>query len=178
MDFKNSETYANLEKAFAGESQARNKYSYFAEVAESEGLHYIADVFKETAENEKAHAKLWAAELSKIGGTADNLKAAAFGENYEWTDMYEDFAKTAEKEGFDKIAAKLRAVGEIEKRHEERFIALLKLVEMDRVFERAGEVMWVCRVCGHVEIGKKAPEVCPVCYHSRAYFEVADAEKV
>ena len=176
MELKNTKTYENLEKAFAGESQARNKYSYFAEVAEKEGYHYIADVFRKTADNEMAHAKLWSAELGKIGGTADNLKSAANGENYEWTDMYEKFAEDAEKEGFDKIAEKFRAVGKIERMHEERFLELLKLVEMEKVFERCEEVMWVCRVCGHVEIGKKAPDVCPVCYHSKAYFEIENKE--
>ena len=176
MELKNSKTHANLEKAFAGESQARNKYTYFAEVVESEGYHYIADIFRKTADNEKAHAKLWSAELGKIGGTADNLKSAANGENYEWTDMYEKFAETAEEEGFDKIAEKFRAVGKIERMHEERFLEMLKMVEMDKVFERCEEVMWVCRVCGHVEIGKKAPDVCPVCYHARAYFEVENKD--
>lgn len=167
-----SRTHENLEKAFAGESQARNKYSYFAEVAESEGYHQIAEIFYKTAENEKSHAKLWAAELGKIGGTADNLKAAAAGEHYEWTEMYDEFAKTAEEEGFTKLAEKFRRVAQIERMHEERFLALLKNVEMNKVFEKCEETMWICRVCGHVHMGKKAPEVCPVCYHAQAYFEM------
>ena len=170
--YSGTQTEKNLLAAFAGESQARNKYTYFASKAKKEGYEQISALFQKTADNEKAHAKLWSAELGKIGGTADNLKAAANGENYEWTDMYEHFAEVAEEEGFDKIAEKFRAVGKIERMHEERFLELLKLVEMDKVFERCDEVMWVCRVCGHVEIGKKAPDVCPVCYHARAYFEV------
>ncbi len=174
MELKNSKTYKNLEAAFAGESQARNKYTYFAEVAQKEGYFGIADIFKKTADNEKAHAKLWAAELGKIGGTEDNLKSAAEGENYEWTDMYEDFAKTAEEEGFPGLAVKFRAIGKIEEEHEKRFLELLKDVKMNRIFEKSSEVMWVCRVCGHIVIGKKAPEACPVCYHKKEYFEAVE----
>ena len=172
MDLKQTKTFQNLEKAFGGESQARNKYTYFAEVAESEGYHQIAEIFRITADNEKMHAKLWAAELGKIGGTAQNLKTAAEGEHWEWSDMYEDFAKTAEEEGFVKLAEKFRRVASVERNHEARFLALLKNVETNQVFEKCEEVMWICRVCGHIEIGKKAPEHCPVCYHSREYFEL------
>lgn len=172
MDIKQTKTYENLQAAFGGESQARNKYSYFAEVAESEGFHQIAEIFRVTAENEKMHAKLWAAELGKIGGTTQNLKDAANGEHWEWAEMYEDFAKTAEEEGFSKVAEKFRRVASVERNHEERFLALLKNVETGQVFEKCEEVMWICRVCGHIEIGKKAPEHCPVCYHSYHYFEV------
>lgn len=172
MDYSNTKTRANLEKAFGGESQARNKYTYFAEVAESEGYHQIAEIFRVTAENEKMHAKLWAAELGKIGGTTNNLKAAAEGEHWEWAEMYESFAKDAEEEGFPHIAEKFRRVASVERSHEERFLALLKNVETNQVFSKCEETMWICRVCGHIEIGKSAPEHCPVCFHDQGYFEV------
>lgn len=172
MDKGNCKTRENLEAAFGGESQARNKYTYFAEVAESEGYHQIAEIFRVTAENEKMHAKLWAAELGKIGGTADNLKAAAEGEHWEWAEMYEDFAKTAQDEGFVKLAEKFRRVASVERSHEERFLALLKNIETQQVFSKCEEVVWICRVCGHMEIGKSAPDMCPVCYHSQGYFEL------
>ena len=172
MELKGSRTEQNLVAAFAGESQARNKYTYFENVARREGYEQIAGIFKETADNEKEHAKLWFRELQGIGSTADNLGAAANGENYEWTDMYEDFAKTAEAEGFPELAAKFRAVGEIEKHHEERYRALLKNVEAAAVFEKSEVKVWECRNCGHIVVGTKAPEVCPVCNHPQAYFEV------
>ena len=167
-----TKTEKNLQAAFAGESQARNKYTYFAEVAQREGYEQIAEIFLTTARNEQEHARLWFAALDGINGTAANLKAAAEGENYEWTDMYEQFAKDAEEEGFPELAAKFRAVGAIERAHEERYRKLLDNVEMQRVFEKAGECMWECRICGHLVMGKKAPEVCPVCGYSQAYFEV------
>ena len=170
--FAGTKTEKNLAAAFAGESQARNKYTYFASVARKEGYQQIAELFEETASNEKQHAKLWFQHLNGIGSTAENLKAAAAGENYEWTDMYAQFAKEAEEEGFPEFAAKFRAVGAIEKAHEERYLKLLKNVEMQQVFEKAGECMWECRICGHLVVGKKAPEVCPVCGYSQAYFEV------
>ena len=164
-----TKTEKNLWTAFAGESQARNKYDYFAGVARKEGFQQIAAIFEETASNEKAHAKIWFKELQGIGNTAENLKAAASGENYEWTDMYEGFAKTAEAEGFAELAAQFRAVGAIEKAHEERFLKLLNNVEMKQVFEKSEEVMWQCRECGHLVIGKKAPEICPVCAHPQSF---------
>ena len=172
MDLKGSKTEKNLQTAFAGESQARNKYTYFASVAKKEGYEQIAAIFTQTAENEKEHAKLWFKALGELGSTAENLKAAAGGENYEWTDMYATFAKEAEEEGFTKLAYQFRAVAAIEKAHEERYLALLKNVEMQKVFEKSEETMWECRNCGHLVIGKKAPEVCPVCAHPQAYFEV------
>lgn len=172
MELKGSKTEKNLQAAFAGESQARNKYTYFASVARKEGYEQIAAIFEETANNEKEHAKMWFKELGGIGNTAENLKAAASGENFEWTDMYETFAKEAEEEGFNDIAYKFRAVGKIEKAHEERYLKLLKNVEMKAVFEKSEEIMWECRNCGHLVIGKKAPQVCPVCAHSQSYFEV------
>ena len=171
-DLKGTKTAANLAAAFAGESQARNKYTYFASVAKKEGYEQIAAIFEATANNEKEHAKMWFRELGGIGTTAENLLAAAEGENYEWTDMYETFAKEAEEEGFTALAWKFRAVAAIEKSHEERYRALLSNVEMQKVFEKADETMWECRNCGHLVIGKKAPEVCPVCAHPKAYFEV------
>ena len=171
-ELKGTKTEANLKAAFAGESQARNKYTYFASVAKKEGYEQIAAIFQETADNEKEHAKMWFKALSGIGSTADNLKAAAEGENYEWTDMYATFAKEAEEEGFVELAAKFRMVGAIEKAHEERYLALLNNVEMKTVFEKAEETMWQCRNCGHLVVGKKAPEVCPVCAHPQSYFEV------
>ncbi len=170
--YDGTKTQKNLEAAFAGESQARNKYTYFASVAKKEGYEQIAAIFLETAENEKEHAKMWFKELEGIGTTAENLKAAASGENYEWTDMYEEFAKTAEEEGFKELAFKFRAVGKIEKSHEERYLALLDNVEMNKVFEKSEQVMWKCRNCGHLVVGKKAPAVCPVCQHPQSYFEV------
>ncbi len=172
MELKGSKTERNLMEAFAGESQARNKYTYFASVAKKEGYEQIAAIFLKTAENEKEHAKLWFKALGELGDTAQNLAAAAAGENYEWTDMYDRFAKEAEEEGFKVIAAKFRMVAKIEKSHEERYLALLNNVEMQKVFEKAEEVMWECRNCGHLVIGKKAPAACPVCAHPQSFFEV------
>ena len=172
MELKGSKTEKNLLAAFAGESQARNKYTYFASVAKKEGYEQIAAIFLQTAENEKEHAKLWFKELGELGTTAENLKAAAEGENYEWTDMYAKMAEEAEEEGFKAIAAKFRAVAKVEKAHEERYLALLHNVEMQKVFEKSEEVMWECRNCGHLVIGKKAPAMCPVCAHPQSYFEV------
>ena len=167
-----TKTEKNLEAAFAGESQARNKYTYFASVAKKEGYEQIAELFSKTADNEKEHAKLWFKELNGIGSTADNLKHAADGENYEWTDMYEEFAKTAEEEGFAELAMKFRLVAAIEKRHEERYRALLNNVETAAVFEKSEVKVWECRNCGHIVIGVKAPEVCPTCAHPKSYFEI------
>ncbi len=174
MDLKGSKTEQNLLAAFAGESQARNKYTYFASKAKKDGYEQIAAIFEETANNEKEHAKMWFKELhgGEVPSTVENLLAAAEGENYEWTDMYEGFAKTAEEEGFKAIAAKFRAVGEIEKHHEERYRKLLKNIEDEVVFSREGESIWICRNCGHIVVGKKAPAVCPVCAHSQSYFEL------
>ena len=172
MNLKGTKTEQNLLAAFAGESQARNKYTYFASVAKKEGYEQIAAIFTQTAENEKEHAKLWFKELGELGDTAANLKAAAEGENYEWTEMYESFARDAEEEGFTALAYKFRAVAKIERSHEERYLKLLNNVEMKAVFEKAEEVMWECRNCGHLVIGKKAPKVCPVCAHPESYFEV------
>ena len=172
MELKGSKTEKNLMEAFAGESQARNKYTYFASKAKKEGFEQIAAIFNQTADNEKEHAKLWFKLLGGIGNTAENLLAAAEGENYEWTDMYDTFAKEAEEEGFVEIAAKFRAVAKIERSHEERYRALLNNVEMQKVFEKSEEIMWECRNCGHLVMGKKAPEVCPVCEHPQSYFEV------
>ena len=174
MDLKGSKTEKNLLEAFAGESQARNKYTYFASKAKKDGYEQIAAIFEETANNEKEHAKMWFKELNggEVPSTIDNLKAAADGENYEWTDMYDTFAKEAEEEGFKAIAAKFRAVGEIEKHHEERYRKLLKNIEDAVVFSREGDSIWICRNCGHVVIGKKAPGVRPVCNHPQSYFEV------
>lgn len=174
MELKGTKTEKNLMAAFAGESQARNKYTYFASVARKEGYEQIAAIFLKTAENEKEHAKLWFKYLDGIGNTAQNLKAAAEGENYEWTDMYDTFAKEAEEEGFKELAEKFRAVGRIEKTHEERYRTLLNNVETNAVFEKAGERMWECRNCGHIVVGKAAPEICPVCNHPRSYFEVRE----
>ena len=172
MDYKGTKTEQNLMAAFAGESQARNKYTYFASVAKKEGYEQIAAIFQKTADNEKEHAKMWFKELKGIGDTKANLLAAAEGEYYEWTDMYKTFADEAEAEGFKELAAKFRAVAEIEKSHEERYRRLLDNVEMNKVFEKAGETMWECRNCGHLVVGKKAPEICPVCAHPKSYFEV------
>ena len=171
--YSGTQTEKNLQAAFAGESQARNKYTYFASQAKKDGFEQIADLFLKTADNEKEHAKMWFKELEGIGSTADNLKAAADGENYEWTDMYEGFAKTAEEEGFKALAAKFRAVAAIEKRHEERYRALLKNVEMQQVFEKSEVKVWECRNCGHIIVGTKAPEACPVCLHPKSYFEIS-----
>lgn len=170
--YKGTKTELNLQAAFAGESQARNKYTYFASKAKKEGFEQIAALFLKTADNEKEHAKMWFKALNGIGSTAENLLHAAEGENYEWTDMYAEFAKVAEEEGFTDLAEKFRMVGEIEKAHEERYRALLNNIEMQKVFEKSEETMWECRNCGHIVIGKKAPEVCPVCAHPRSYFEV------
>ena len=172
MELKGTKTEQNLMTAFAGESQARNKYTYFASVARKEGYEQIAAIFQQTADNEKEHAKLWVKYLGGIGDTAANLKAAAEGENYEWTDMYATFADEAEAEGFKELAYKFRAVAAIEKTHEERYLALLNNVEMKAVFEKAGETMWECRNCGHLVVGKAAPAMCPVCAHPQSYFEV------
>ena len=170
--YAGTQTEKNLEAAFAGESQARNKYTYFASKAKKEGFEQIAALFEETANNEKEHAKLWFKELNGIGSTAENLAAAADGENYEWTDMYDGFAKTAEAEGLPELAARFRGVAAIEKRHEERYRALLKNVETAQVFERSEVKVWECRNCGHIVVGTKAPEICPVCSHPKAYFEI------
>ena len=170
--YSGTQTEKNLEAAFAGESMARNKYTYFASKAKKEGFEQIAAIFEETANNEKEHAKLWFKELEGIGDTAQNLGAAADGENYEWTDMYEGFAKTAEQEGFPALAARFRMVAAIEKRHEERYRALLKNVETAQVFEKSEVKVWECRNCGHIVVGTKAPQICPVCQHPQSYFEV------
>ncbi|MBR4495918.1 MAG: rubrerythrin family protein [Acholeplasmatales bacterium] len=170
--YAGTQTEKNLEAAFAGESQARNKYTYFASVAKKEGYEQIAELFLKTADNEKEHAKMWFKELNGIGDTKANLKAAADGENYEWTDMYEGFAKTAEEEGFYELAKKFRLVAAIEKRHEERYRALLKNVETMQVFEKSEVKIWECRNCGHIVIGTKAPDVCPTCNHPQSYFEI------
>lgn len=172
MDIKGTRTEANLMSAFAGETQARSKYAYFAQAARNEGFQQIADIFEETAENEKAHAFMWFELLGGLSNTTANLESAASGEHFEWTDMYEKFAKEAEEEGFADIARKFRQVAEIEAWHEKRFLQLLSNVQLQQVFERTGEVMWVCRNCGHIVIGKKAPEKCPVCSYPKSYFEV------
>lgn len=170
--YSGTQTEKNLEAAFAGESQARNKYTYFASVAKKEGYEQMAALFLKTADNEKEHAKMWFKELKGLGDTAANLAAAADGENYEWTDMYDGFAKTAEAEGFPELAAKFRAVAAIEKHHEERYRALLHNIETAEVFEKSDVKVWECRNCGHIVVGTKAPEICPVCAHPQAYFEV------
>ena len=170
--YSGTQTEKNLEAAFAGESQARNKYTYFASKAKKEGFEQIAALFLETADNEKEHAKLWFKELNGIGDTAENLAAAAEGENYEWTDMYAGFAKTAEEEGFPELAEKFRGVAAIEKRHEERYRALLHNVETAEVFKRSEVKVWECRNCGHIVVDTEAPEICPVCAHPQAYFEL------
>ena len=172
MNLKGTKTEQNLMTAFAGESQARNKYTYFASVAKKEGYEQISALFAKTAENEKEHAKMWFKLLGGLGNTAQNLADAAAGENYEWTDMYATFAKEADEEGFHDIAEKFRAVAAIEKSHEERYRKLLANVEMQQVFEKGEMTMWECRNCGHLVMGKKAPEVCPVCAHPKSYFEV------
>ena len=172
--YAGTQTEKNLLAAFAGESEARNKYTFFASKARKEGYEQIAALFLKTAENEKEHAKLWFKELEGIGDTAENLQAAAEGENYEWTDMYEDFAKTAETEGFTELAHRFRLVAAIEKHHEERYRALLHNVEMAEVFAKSEVKVWECRNCGHIVIGTSAPEVCPTCNHPRSYFEVRE----
>lgn len=172
MELKGSKTEKNLELAFAGESQARNKYTYFASVAKKEGYEQIAEIFTETANNEKEHAKIWFKLLGGISNTKNNLLSAAEGENYEWTDMYKEFERVALEEGFVEIANKFKAVGQIEKQHEERFLKLLNNVEMKKVFEKTEEVMWECMNCGHLVIGKKAPNICPVCNHPQGFFEI------
>ena len=172
--YAGTQTEKNLHAAFAGESQARNKYTYFASVAKKEGYEQISALFLKTAENEKEHAKMWFKELKGIGNTAQNLEAAADGENYEWTDMYDEFAKTAEEEGFAELAEKFRAVAAIEKAHEERYRKLLKNVETAQVFEKSEVKVWECRNCGHIVVGTAAPDVCPVCAHPQSYFEVRE----
>lgn len=170
--YAGTETEKNLKTAFSGESEARNKYTFFASVAKREGYEQIAALFQKTADNEKEHAKMWFKELAGIGDTAYNLEAAAEGENYEWTDMYAGFADTAEKEGFPELAAKFRLIAEIEKHHEERYRALLKNVETAKVFEKSEVKVWECRNCGHIVVGTSAPEICPACAHPQSYFEV------
>ena len=170
--YKGTKTEQNLATAFAGESEARNKYTYFASAARKAGYEQIAAIFEKTADNEKEHAKLWFKELNGLGDTAANLTAAAAGENYEWTDMYARFAKDAEAEGFTELATRFRGVAEVERAHEKRYLALLKNVQMQTVFEKSEIVMWECRNCGHLMMGKRVPDVCPVCEHPRAYFEL------
>ena len=170
--YAGTQTEKNLREAFSGESEARNKYTFFASVAKKEGYEQISALFQKTADNEKEHAKMWFKELQGIGDTAQNLLHAAEGENYEWTDMYDDFARTAEAEGFPELANKFRMVGEIEKHHEERYRALLHNVEMKEVFAKSEVKVWECRNCGHIVVGTAAPEVCPVCAHPQSYFEV------
>lgn len=172
--YEGTQTEKNLEAAFAGESQARNKYTYFASVAKKEGYEQISALFLKTADNEKEHAKMWFKELQGIGTTPQNLEAAADGENYEWTDMYEEFAKTAEEEGFKALAAKFRMVAAIEKAHEERYRALLKNIEMNAVFQKSEVKIWECRNCGHIVVGTKAPKICPVCAHPQSFFEIRE----
>ena len=170
--YSGTQTEKNLAAAFAGESQARNKYTYFASRAKKDGFEQIASIFQQTADNEKEHAKMWFKALGELGDTAQNLLHAAEGENYEWTDMYDDFAKTAEEEGFKALAAKFRMVGEIEKHHEERYRALLRNVEAQEVFKKSEVKVWECRNCGHIVVGTEAPEICPTCSHPKSYFEL------
>ena len=170
--YQGTQTEKNLMAAFSGESEARNKYTYFASVAKKEGYEQISALFLKTADNEKEHAKMWFKELEGIGNTAANLVSAANGENYEWTDMYAGFAKTAEEEGFPELAAKFRLVAEVEKHHEERYRALLKNVETQEVFKKSSVKVWECRNCGHIVVGVEAPSVCPTCNHPQAYFEI------
>jgi len=172
--YAGTQTEKNLATAFAGESQARNKYTYFASVAKKEGYEQISAIFTKTAENEKEHAKMWFKELGELGTTTENLAAAADGENYEWTDMYDGFAKTAEDEGFPALAAKFRAVAAIEKAHEERYRALLNNVETKQVFAKSSVKVWECRNCGHIVVGTEAPAACPVCAHPQSYFEIRE----
>ena len=170
--YHGTKTEKNLQTAFAGESQARNKYTYYASKAKKDGYEQLAAIFEETANNEKEHAKMWFKELNELGNTAQNLEAAANGENYEWTDMYAEFAKTADEEGFPELAEKFRGVAEIEKHHEERYRALLRNVETKQVFEKSTVKVWECRNCGHIVVGTKAPDICPVCAHPQSYFEI------
>ena len=170
--YAGTKTEKNLEEAFSGESQARNKYTFFAAVAQSEGYEQLAELFLKTARNEQEHARMWFEALGGIGGTAANLLAAAEGENYEWTDMYDRMAQEADEEGFPEIAAAMRGVAAIEKHHEQRYRRLLKNIEEGIVFSREGDTIWKCRNCGHIVVGKKAPEVCPVCQHPQSYFEI------
>ena len=172
MNLKGTKTEKNLWEAFAGESQARNKYDYFASKAKKDGYVQIAALFEETAKNEKEHAKLWFKHLEGIGSTPENLAAAAEGENYEWTDMYATFAREAREEGFEELAKQFEGVAAIEKEHEERYRKLLKNIEDELVFSRDGDVIWQCSNCGHIQVGKKAPELCPVCAHPKAYFQL------
>ena len=172
--YAGTKTEQNLKDAFSGESQARNKYTYYASAAKKAGYEQMSALYLETADQEKEHAKMWFKELQGIGSTADNLLSAAEGENYEWTDMYETFAKDAEEEGFPELAAKFRGVGAIEKHHEERYLKLLNNVEMQKVFEKSEIVMWQCRECGNLVIGPRAPEICPVCSHPQAYFQLQE----
>ena len=174
MDLKGSKTEANLMAAFAGESQARNKYTYYASKAKKEGYEQIAAIFQETADNEKEHAKIWFKLLhdGEVPTTTENLKDAAAGENFEWTDMYAEFAKTAKEEGFDRIAYLFEAVGKIEKEHEERYKKLLENIDADEVYKKTGVRIWKCRNCGHIHVGEEAPKVCPVCAHPQSYFEI------
>lgn len=171
-ELKGTKTEQNLLAAFAGESQARNKYTYYASAAKKEGYEQIAAFFEETANNEKEHAKMWFKQLNGIGTTIENLEAAAGGENYEWTDMYPSFAKTAKEEGFDAIARLFERVAEIEKKHEERYKTLLKNIKDEKVFKRDENTIWICRNCGHIHIGSEPPKACPACWHSQSYFEI------
>ena len=171
-DIKGTKTEQNLLAAFAGESQARNKYTYFASVAKKEGYEQIAALFQETADNEREHAKMWFKQLNGIGTTEQNLEHAASGENYEWTDMYPGFAKTANEEGFTAIAKLFERIAEIEKKHEERYKALLKNIQEGKVFKREGETMWICRNCGYIHFGTEPPKACPACTHAQSYFEI------
>ena len=171
--YAGTKTEKNLMSAFSGESEARNKYTYFASKAKKEGFEQIADIFLKTADNEKEHAKMWFKELDGLGNTMQNLTSAADGENYEWTDMYESYAKTAEEEGFPELARKFRLVAAIEKHHEERYRALIKNIELSEVFAKSEIKIWECRNCGHIVVGEKAPEVCPTCAHPQAYFEIS-----
>ena len=173
--YTGTQTEKNLQAAFSGESQARNKYTYFASKAKKEGYEQIAALFLKTADNEKEHAKMWFKELEGIGDTKANLEAAAAGENYEWTDMYEGFAKTAEEEGFKELAEKFRLVAAIEKHHEERYRKLLQNVELQEVFQKSEVKVWECRNCGHIVVGTKAPEICPTCAHPQSFFEISEA---
>lgn len=172
MDYRGTKTESNLLAAFMAESEARNKYTYFASVAKKEGYEQIAAIFQETADNEKEHAKLWFKELGLLGDTAENLGSAAAGEHYEWTDMYAGFAKEAEEEGFHALAERFRGVAEVEQKHEERYRALLSNVETATVFEKSSVTVWICRNCGHICVGARAPEVCPVCQHPQSFFEL------
>ena len=179
MDFIKSKTYQNLQAAFAGESQATNKYYYYARIAQKEGYEEIASIFLETSLNEREHAKMWFKELGEVNETHDNLLAAAKGENYEWTSMYSEFAEEAEKEGYTRIAKLFRNVAEVERKHEDRYLALAENIKENRVFEKDKEVAWKCRNCGYIHFGKSAPEKCPTCLHPKAYFEVnCDSYKI